>query len=244
MGRRRRAAASRVTMASRRDVIRAVTTPVTPPGCEPLVLRLAPEPLVVWEAAEAHDGAQLGAPFWAHAWTGGVAVSRYVLELAKESPPPTPAWAPATPHVRGRRVLDFASGCGLAALAAVRAGARQVTAAEIDPWAAEAIALNAEENGLAVDVVLRDVIGSDDGWDVVLVGDAFYRDELSRRLRGWLAGLTSRGAVVLIGDPGRTFLPEASLAELARYELPPAAAWDSVVDRPARVWRFSPPRPC
>lgn len=187
-----------------------------------LSLRLADEPLAPWEATERATRRVEGPPFWAHAWPGGLALARAVLE------------APAL--VRGKRVLDFASGCGVSAIAALQAGARAVTATEIDVWACAALDENAALNGVHLEVRHGDVIGTDEGWDVVLVGDVFYEDELSRRVAVWLRGLAARGAVVRIGDPGRSFLPMTSLKCEATYDFAPVAAWDSVVDRPARVW--------
>lgn len=187
-----------------------------------LRLWLADEPLAPWLATERSSGRVEGPPFWAHAWPGGLALARYVK---------------AAPElVRGRRVLDFASGCGVSAIAAMKAGAARVEATEVDVFACAAIEENARLNGVTVDVRGDDVIGRDDGWAVVLVGDVFYEDELSRRVARWLRALASRGAVVRVGDPGRSFLPMQSLRCEATYALAPSPAWDSVVDRPARVW--------
>lgn len=187
-----------------------------------LRLLLADEPLTPWLATEQQSGRVEGPPFWAHAWPGGLALARWVLD--------------APEFVRGKRVLDFASGCGVSAIAARQAGAAHVDATEVDRFACAAIEENAALNGVKLNVRGDDVIGVDDGWDVVLVGDVFYEDELSRRVASWLRRLSARGAVVRIGDPGRSFLPMQSLACEVTYPFSASPAWDSVVDRPARVW--------
>lgn len=187
-------------------------------------LRLAAEPLTPWEATERLTGRMEGPPFWAHAWPGGLALARAVLD------------APAL--VRGKRVLDFASGCGVSAIAAARAGAAEVLATEIDAFAVAAIEENAALNEVRLRVTGEDVVGRDDGWDVVLVGDVFYQHELSLRVMRWLEALHARGAEVRIGDPGRSFLPRDALECVATYAVAAVPAWDSVTDRPARVWRL------
>jgi predicted nicotinamide N-methyase len=189
-----------------------------------LSLRVAPEPIAPWQATELREGRVQPPPFWAHAWPGGLALARLVLD--------------APELVRGKRVLDFASGCGVSAIAAARAGAAEVLATEVDAFALAAIEENAALNGVSVLTSAQDVIDRDDGWDVVLVGDVFYQDQLSRRVMAWLERLHARGAEIRIGDPGRSFLPMTKLECVATFVVPPVPAWDSVVDRPARVWRL------
>ncbi len=208
-----------------RDFVRQVTAVGAASLVPELRLRLASEPIAPWSATEVKMGAVQPPPFWAHAWPGGLALARVVLD--------------APELVRGKRVLDFASGCGVSAIAAARAGASDVLATEVDPFAVAAIEENAALNGVTVRVSSDDVIGKDDGWDTVLVGDVFYQSELSRRVMAWLQQLHARGAEVRIGDPGRTFLPMDLLECVATFAVPPVPAWDSVVDRPARVWRLS-----
>lgn len=188
-----------------------------------VLLRLASEPIAPWEATERSAGGVQGPPFWAHAWPGGLALARLVFDSPE--------------LVRGKRVLDFASGCGVSAIAAAKAGASEVIATEIDAFAIAAIEENAELNQVRVRVSSEDVVGRDDGWDVVLVGDVFYQAELSRRVHKWIEDLRVRRAEVRIGDPGRSFLPMQSLECVATYQVAPVLAWDSVVDRPARVWK-------
>ncbi len=208
------------------ELVRSVTVERRVAPCPELRLRLADEPLTPWAATELERGGALQeAPFWAHAWPGGLALARWALDSPR--------------RLRGRRVLDFASGCGVSAIAAARAGAR-VCATELDPWALAAIDANAALNDVTLEVRAGDVIDLDDGWDVVLVGDVFYRAELARRVERWLRALHRRGAEVLIGDPGRQFLPLEGLEVVLTCPVPPNPAWDSVVDRPARVWRLTP----
>ena len=144
---------------ARRDFILAETRPLRPPLAPELILQLADEAVPLWSKTEEELGEMgLPPPFWAFAWAGGQALARFLLDRPE--------------LVRGRRALDFASGSGLVAIAAARAGAADVEASEIDAFAAEAIALNAAANGVRVTVRAEDIVGRDDGWDVVLAGDA------------------------------------------------------------------------
>lgn len=208
----------------RRALIREVTSPVAVSGGEGLRVYAAPAPLAVWEATERASGRHEEPPFWAHPWPGGLALAQWVLRRPE--------------LVRGKRVLDFAAGGGVTSLAAMHAGAAHVVATELDEWALAAIEENAALNALSVEVSGRDVVGVSGEWDVVLVGDVFYEAELSRRIFEWLRALR---AEVAIGDPGRSFLPREQLELVFTAEVRPNAAWDSVVDRPARVWRLPAP---
>jgi predicted nicotinamide N-methyase len=204
--------------------VRQVTTERAASLVPELSLRLAVEPIAPWEATELRQGAVQPPPFWAHAWPGGLALARLVLN------------APGL--ARGKRVLDFASGCGVSAIAAARVGAADVLATELDDFALAAIEENAALNGVSVRTSSDDVVGRDDGWDTVLVGDVFYQQALSLQVMAWLQRLHARGAEIRIGDPGRSFLPVAVLECVATFVVPAVPAWDSVVDRPARVWRL------
>lgn len=195
-----------------------------PPLCPEFELWLAPEPVPLWEALEAVTAVREDPPFWAHAWPGSLALARLVLD--------DPLF------VGGRSVLDFASGCGVSALAAARSGATQVLATDIDPHAVAAMTLNAALNACSLEASQRDLIGLDEGWQTVLVGDVFYEAELSQRVFSWLQHLAHRGAAVLIGDPGRSFLPKEKLTAVASYPLTPNHEWDSVTDRPPSIWRL------
>jgi predicted nicotinamide N-methyase len=206
--------------------IRANTAVATPPLVPEIALHLATEITPLWQATEALlDRAQLPPPYWAFAWAGGQALARHVLDHPE--------------LVAGRRVLDFGAGSGLVALAAARAGALQSVAAEIDGFATAAICLNAALNGLAVAVESADVIGRFPApFEVVLAGDMCYERPLAERLTEWLRQLAASGALVLLGDPGRNYLPKTGLVALARYEVPTPL---DLEDRPMRqgvVWRL------
>lgn len=189
----------------------AQTAVATAPLVPEIRLHLATAVTPLWQATEASLARDnLPPPYWAFAWPGGQALARYVLDHPE--------------CVRGRRVLDFAAGCGIGALAAARAGAVSVAAAEIDPVAAAAMALNARLNGTAIALIEHDLTGSVDDaaarWDVVLAGDVFYEKPMADRVEPWLRGLVRRGVRVLIADPGRAYVPKAGLAEIGRYTVP------------------------
>jgi predicted nicotinamide N-methyase len=195
------------------------------PHAPEIRLHVADEATALWQKTEDELGAMgLPPPFWAFAWAGGQALARYLLDH------------PAT--VRGRRVLDFASGSGLVAIAAARAGAASVEAADIDPFAASAILLNARANAVAVEIRAGDLLDSDEGWDVILAGDICYEQDLAGRVVAWLSSLERRGATVLIGDPGRSYLPRQDLVALATYEVPVTRALEDAEIKRSSVWRF------
>lgn len=195
-----------------------------PPAVPELLLHLADDMDAAWSAlqAELDDGA-LPPPFWAFAWLGGQAVARYLLDVPAE--------------VRGRRVLDLATGSGLCALAARLAGASTVTAVDIDPVAAEAVRLNAEANGLEIDVLCADPLDTaPPEVDVVLAGDVFYDAAMAERVQPWLLDAHRVGARVLVGDPGRHYLPRALLTELAGYDVPTTRELEGVEVKHVRVF--------
>jgi predicted nicotinamide N-methyase len=195
------------------------------PHAPEILLHVADEATALWSRTEEELGAiGLPPPFWAFAWAGGQALARYVLDH------------PGT--VAGRRVLDFASGSGLVAIAAAKAGAARVEACDVDPFAVEAIALNAARNGVAVEPHLADLVGADAGWDVVLAGDICYQQDLAERVTAWLFALHRRGAAVLVGDPGRSYLPTDRLEALAAYAVPVTRALEDAEIKRTRVWRF------
>jgi len=165
-------------------------------------------------------------PFWAFAWAGGEALARYLLDRPEV--------------VRGRRVLDLASGSGLVAIAAARAGAASVEASEIDAFAIAAIGLNAALNGVRAEARAADLIGRDEGWGAVLAGDIFYDRDIAEPVTEWLSGLARRGATVLIGDPGRSYLDQGRLERLATYEVPVTRALEDSEVKKSSVWRFRP----
>jgi predicted nicotinamide N-methyase len=205
--------------------IRAETRLRPVPYAPEIHLHVADEATELWHKTEEELGAiGLPPPFWAFAWAGGQALARYVLDN------------PET--VRGRRVLDFASGSGLVAVAAMRAGAAKVTAGEIDAFAIAAIRLNAEANGVAIDPVQEDLVGRDEGWGTVLAGDICYERDLAERVTDWLLALSRRGATVLIGDPGRSYLPKDRLEPIAVYQVPVTRSLEDAEIKKTSVWRF------
>ena len=188
-------------------------------------LHIADEAVPLWQKTEEDLGEMgLPPPFWAFAWAGGQGLARYVLDH------------PET--VRGRNVLDFASGSGLVAIAAARAGAASVIAADIDPFCATAIRLNAKSNSVGVEFSGVDLIGTDMGWDVVLAGDVFYDASFAHRLIPWFESLAARGAKILVGDPGRAYLPKSGLEKLAVYQVPVTRALEDAEVKRTTVWRF------
>ena len=187
--------------------IRARTTLGPVPLVPEVRLHTAPEAIALWEATEADLGlGNLPPPFWAFAWAGGQALARYVLDHREV--------------VAGRTVLDFASGSGLCAIAAALAGAAAVRAVDIDPYAAEAVTLNAAANAVAVETVRADVVGTRGPWTTILAGDVSYQKDMADSVHAWLAGEARRGVSVLIGDPARAYLPRAALRQLASYDVP------------------------
>jgi predicted nicotinamide N-methyase len=145
-------------------------------------------------------------PFWAFAWAGGQALARYLMDHPEE--------------VRGRRVLDFATGSGLVAIAAMKAGAAEVLAADIDPFCEAAVALNAEANGVEVAFTLENLLdGPPPDAEIICAGDICYAWPMADRARRWLEAAHAMGKRVLIGDPGRAYLPREGLEPLATYEV-------------------------
>jgi predicted nicotinamide N-methyase len=138
-------------------------------------------------------------------------------------------------------VLDVASGSGLVAIAAAKAGAASVEAADIDAFAIEAIAINAVANAVAVMPRLADLVGTDEGWDVVLTGDIFYERDVAAHMWPWLAAIEDRGARVLIGDPGRSYLPQDKLEQIAEYRIQVTRDLEDADIKLSRVWRIRRP---
>jgi predicted nicotinamide N-methyase len=205
--------------------IHANTVIGTPPLVPEIRLHLATEITPIWQATEAtlaRNG--LPPPYWAFAWPGGQALARFLVDHPE--------------RVRGRKVLDFGAGSGLVAIAAVMAGAKRVVAAEIDAFAVEAIRLNAGLNGIAIEVEIADVIGQPGAWDTVLCGDMCYEKPLADRLTVWLTGLAQAGTEILLGDPGRTYLPKSGLVEIARYTVPTSLELEDRETREGIVWRL------
>ena len=188
------------------------------------------EPVSVWQRVEQATGRTgLDPPFWAFAWPGGQAMARYLLDH-----PQTAA---------GRQVIDLASGSGLVAIAAARAGAAAVTAYDVDPLAAAAITMNAAANQVAVRAVCADILGQDevpDGAGLLLVADAFYERDLACRVMRFVGRARARGVAVLVGDLGRAYLPRDRLRPLAAYDVPGLGALEDRDVKRTTVWA---PRP-
>jgi len=207
------------------EFVHANTAIATPPLVPEIRLHLATEITPIWQASEdTLARGQVPPPFWAFPWAGGQALARHVLDHRD--------------IVAGKRVLDFGAGSGLAAIAAARAGAARVTAAEIDDFAAAAVALNADLNGVVVEVETADLIGTSGAfWDVVLVGDMCYEQPLADRLTAWLRMLARDGIMVLLGDPGRSYVPRSGLTALARYTVATSRELEDRESREGVVWR-------
>jgi predicted nicotinamide N-methyase len=193
-----------------------------------LRLHLASEITPLWEASEAALAEKgVPPPFWAFAWAGGQALARYLLDHPEA--------------VRGKTVLDFASGSGLSAIAAAKAGAERVIANEIDAFAVEAVRLNAELNGVELEIEERDLVGeSDPAWQVVIAGDVCYEKTPSERFMLWLRALSGEGREVLMGDPLRTYLPRSGLERVIAYSVKTTREIEDSDLRNAVVWRVSP----
>lgn len=213
-------------IADRPAFIRAQTRLSPVPHAPEIALHVADEATALWSKTEEELGEiGLPPPFWAFAWAGGQALARYILDH------------PDT--VRGKSVLDFASGSGLVAIAAAKAGAARVVASEIDDFALAAIALNAQANGVRVETIAGDIVGRDDGWDVALAGDVSYERDMALAVTDWLERLHRRGARVLIGDPGRAYLARERLVQIAEYRVPTTRALEDAEIKKSGVWRFS-----
>ena len=207
--------------------IRAHTRLMPVPHAPEISLHVAQEATELWQKTE-DELAVIGLPppFWAFAGAGGQALARHLLDNRA--------------LVAGRRVLDFASGSGLVAIAAAKAGASRVEACDIDAFAAAAIDLNAEANGVAVEAWPADLVGLDEGWEVICAGDVCYERAMAEAVIAWLEGLSRRGATVLIGDPGRSYLPRGRLEEVATYQVPVTRALEDAEIKRSSVWRLRP----
>ena len=205
------------------DFIRGNTALAPVPFVPEVALHQADEPIVLWEKTEESGGEQ-PPPFWAFAWAGGQALARHVLDH---------------PDLVARRsVLDLATGSGLVAVAAARAGAAPVTANDIDPYSLAAAQANAEANGVDVRTVEADLLDTDDPYGVVLAGDVFYSRAMAARVLPFLRRAAGRGALVLVGDPGRAYLPTEGLTRRATYDVPVPVSLESVPVRTTTVWQL------
>ncbi|MCP3056576.1 class I SAM-dependent methyltransferase, partial [Aurantimonas marianensis] len=184
--------------------ILANTTVSCPPHVPEVRLRLADEAHDLWLKTEAElEAIGLPPPFWAFAWAGGQALARFLLDHPKQ--------------IAGRRVVDFATGSGLVAIAAAKAGAARVTAIDVDPFCRTAVRLNAALNGLELPFDDRDPVGGPLDADILVAGDVFYDEAMAARVTPWFDRLARDGLTVLVGDPGRAYLPADRVEHLARY---------------------------
>jgi predicted nicotinamide N-methyase len=204
------------------EFVRAHTRLAPVPLVPELVLHQADEPIALWQETEA-VGREQPPPFWAFAWAGGQALARYVLDM---------------PHlVAGRAVLDLATGSGLVAIAAARAGAGPVTANDIDPLSLAAARANAAANDVDLRFVEDDLLDTDGRYAVVLAGDVLYSREMAGRVLRFLRRAASQGALVMVGDPGRAYLPTDGMTERASYDVPVPESLESVPVRRTTVWQ-------
>lgn len=185
------------------DFIRANTELFSPPLVREVMLHLATEVMPLWRKSEEElEAMGVPPPYWAFAWAGGQALARYVLDNPEV--------------VHGKTVLDLGSGSGLVGIAAMKAGARSVLSADIDRYAAAAIALNAQANGVVLEATTDDLIERDGDWDVILIGDMCYERPLAEKLLAWLR---ARQGAALLGDPGRSYFPKTGIERLALYNV-------------------------
>jgi predicted nicotinamide N-methyase len=206
--------------------IRDHTVIAAPPLVPEIALHLASEITPIWQASEDWLAARnLAPPFWAFAWPGGQALARHVLDHPR--------------LVAGRRVLDFAAGGGIAAIACAMAGAARVDAAEIDSLAVAAIGLNAARNGAAVRALCGDMVGRAGDWDLILCGDVCYEAPMTAHILPWLRGL-ARTSEVWIADPGRAYLPADGMAAFATLTVPTTQELEDRTERVVTLYRLAP----
>jgi predicted nicotinamide N-methyase len=218
------------TIADPRAFLQANTRLLPVPHVPELMLYMAHESVPLWQKTEEELGEiGLPPPYWAFAWAGGQALARYVLDHPDV--------------VAGRRVLDLAAGSGLVAIAAARAGAAPVIAADIDPLAEAAIALNAEANGAYVEIVIADLLDQQPSratrYDVILVGDLFYERDTAVRALAFLQRHAGLGTRVLVGDPGRTYLPRERLTRECEYAVPVTRELEDQDIKRTSVWSLA-----
>ena len=198
-------------------------TPLVPE----IALHLATDITPIWQATEDWLARiNIAPPFWAFAWPGGQALARVMLDHPD--------------RVAGKRVLDFAAGCGIAAIAAAMAGATLTEAAEIDPMALAACRLNAAFNGVAVATLDGDVVGQPCRWDVILAGDICYEAAMAAHILPWLRSMAAAGAEVWLADPGRAYVPGDGLAEISRHLVPTSLELEDRTERLVILARLLP----
>lgn len=202
--------------------VRTRTAPAPVPLVPELRVHQAGELTPLWHATASDLAGWDDSPFWAFPWAGGQALARHLLDRPEQ--------------VRGRRVVDFATGSGLVGLAALRAGAAEVEAWDVDPFCEAAVRANAALNGLALPFRAGDPIGAPlPGVEVLLAGDVFYEGPLAARALAWFRALAARGVTVLAGDAGRSYAPREGFAVLAEFQVPTTLEIEDAAVRGARV---------
>jgi predicted nicotinamide N-methyase len=211
---------------SKANFIRLNTSVMTPPLVPEVKLHLTHEAVPLWQKTEEELGEMgLPPPFWAFAWAGGQALARYVLDNSS--------------MVENLKILDLATGSGLVAIAAARAGSTSIVAADIDAFATTAAEMNAELNQVSLDIKLEDLLHQQPPFaDVILVGDLFYEKTLAARCLAWLRQARERGAKIFIGDPGRRYLPRDQLEKLAEYNVPVTRDLEDAEIKRTAVWQL------
>ena len=218
-------ALSLTTITDKAAFIRANTMLRPVPLVPEISIYVADEAVPLWHKTEEEIGEQgLPPPFWAFAWAGGQALARHILDHPQ--------------IVRGKTVLDLASGSGLVGIAAIKAGAAAVTVADIDEFALSAARLNAAHNNVALATVVGDLLDGENRqrWDVILAGDIFYERDTAARAFNFLNRNAARGTVVLIGDPGRSYLPREKLHKIADYSVPVTRELEDTEIKQTAVW--------
>jgi len=216
--------------ADREHFIRAHATLGHPPLVPEIALHLAGDVMGLWGDTESRAVVQasrsiaLPPPYWGFAWPGGQALARYIIDNPQ--------------RVAGLTILDFGAGSGLVAIAAAKAGAACVVAAETDALALAAIELNAAVNGVFIEPLGHDIIGTNARWDTVLAGDMCYERPLAERLLPWLRALTKAGVQVLIADPGRNYFPKTGVTKLATYSVPTSLELEDRAVRETSVYEL------
>ncbi|MEI6162603.1 MAG: 50S ribosomal protein L11 methyltransferase [Roseococcus sp.] len=214
-------------MTQAESFIRAQTAIAEAPLLPGLRLHLATEITPIWQASESFLHLHgMEPPFWAFVWPGGQALGRAIRD------------APET--VRGKRVLDFAAGCGVAAIIAAQCGAALVEASEIDPLAVAAIGMNAALNEVSVTTLGADVVGSACRWDVILAGDVCYEAPMTAHILPWLRAMAAAGAEVLVADPGRAYLPREGMQPLSTHVVPTSLELEDRMERVVTIARLLP----
>lgn len=210
---------------SKKTFILENTSPLPCLNLPAIKLYQADEVHNLWHKTQAQmDAIDLPPPFWAFPWAGGEALSLYILDHPE--------------IVNGKKVLDFASGSGLVAIAAKKAGALSVVANDIDPFACEAITLNAKLNDVSITVENNDLIGTNGSWDIILAGDVFYDQTMSKNVICWFHLLNKRKTTIFAGDPGRAYVPHELMVEKATLPLAVSKIIEDTNSKNVKIWQF------